>query len=126
MLFRSHRNRGHVTVINFWATWCVPCKAEIPMFNQFDRDYKARGLEVVGIALDEEGAAKVRPFVKDNPMSYTVAIGDKQTAAAFNVDDSQLPVTLIADKQGRIRYRHLGLPKSKDEFESKITELLNE
>jgi thioredoxin:protein disulfide reductase len=118
--------RGHVTVINFWATWCVPCKAEIPMFNQFVKDYKARGLEIIGIALDEEGAAKVRPFVKDNPMSYTVAIGDKQTAAAFNVDDSQLPVTLIADKQGRIRYRHLGLPKSKDEFESKIAELLNE
>jgi thiol:disulfide interchange protein DsbD len=118
--------RGKVTVINFWATWCVPCKAEIPMFNQFIKDYKARGLEIVGISLDEEGAAKVKPFVKDNPMSYTVAIGDKQTAAAFNVDDSQLPVTLIADKQGRIRYRHLGLPKSKDEFESKITELLNE
>ena len=118
--------RGKVTVINFWATWCVPCKAEIPMFNQFAKDYKARGLEIVGISLDEEGASKVRPFVKTNPMSYTVALGDKQTAAAFNVDDSQLPVTLIADKQGRIRYRHLGLPKSKDEFESKITELLNE
>ncbi|HJQ26704.1 MAG TPA: cytochrome c biogenesis protein CcdA [Blastocatellia bacterium] len=118
--------RGKVTVINFWATWCVPCKAEIPMFNQFVKDYQARGLEIVGISLDEEGAPKVRPFVKANAMSYTVALGDKQTAAAFNVDDSQLPVTLIADKQGRIRYRHLGLPKSKDEFESKITELLNE
>lgn len=118
--------RGKVTVINFWATWCVPCRAEIPMFNQFIKDYKARGLEVVGIALDEEGAPKVKPFVKDNAMNYTIAIGDKQTAAAFKVDDNQLPVTLIADKQGRIRYRHLGLPKSKDEFEAKITELLNE
>jgi len=118
--------RGKVTVINFWATWCVPCKAEIPMFNQFIKDYKARGLEIVGISLDEEGAPKVKPFVKDNPMNYTIAVGDKQTAAAFKVDDNQLPVTLIADKQGRIRYRHIGLPKSKDEFESKITELLNE
>jgi thioredoxin:protein disulfide reductase len=118
--------RGKVTVINFWATWCVPCRAEIPMFNQFTKDYKARGLEVVGISLDEEGVTKVKPFVKENAMNYTVGIGDKQTAAAFNVDDSQLPVTLIADKQGRIRYRHVGLPKSKDEFEAKITELLNE
>lgn len=118
--------RGKVTVINFWATWCVPCKAEIPMFNQFIKDYKARGLEIVGISLDEEGAPKVKPFVKDNPMNYTIAVGDKQTAAAFKVDDNQLPVTLIADKQGRIRYRHVGLPKSKDEFESKIAELLNE
>jgi thiol:disulfide interchange protein DsbD len=118
--------RGKVTVINFWATWCVPCRAEIPMFNQFIKDYKARGLEIVGISLDEEGAPKVKPFVKENPMNYTIAVGDKQTAAAFNVDDGQLPVTLIADKQGRIRYRHIGLPKSKDEFEAKITELLNE
>jgi thioredoxin:protein disulfide reductase len=118
--------RGKVTVINFWATWCIPCKAEIPMFNQFIKDYKARGLEIVGISLDEEGQPKVKPFVKENPMNYTIAVGDKQTAAAFNVDDAQLPVTLIADKQGRIRYRHVGLPKSKDEFESKITELLNE
>jgi thioredoxin:protein disulfide reductase len=118
--------RGKVTVINFWATWCVPCKAEIPMFNQFIKDYKARGLEVIGIALDEEGAAKVKPFVKQNAMSYTIALGDRQTASAFDVDDSQLPVTLIADKQGRVRYRHIGLPKSKDEFEAKITELLNE
>jgi peroxiredoxin len=96
------------------------------MFNQFIKDYKARGLEIVGISLDEEGVPKVKPFVKENPMNYTIAVGDKQTAAAFNVDDAQLPVTLIADKQGRIRYRHVGLPKSKDEFESKITELLNE
>lgn len=118
--------RGKVTLINFWATWCVPCKAEIPMFNQLIKDHKARGLEVVGISLDEEGPAKVKPFVKENAMNYTVGVGDKQTAAAFNVSDEQLPVTLIADKQGRIRYRHIGLPKSKDEFESKITELLNE
>jgi thiol:disulfide interchange protein DsbD len=118
--------RGKVTVINFWATWCVPCRAEIPMFNQFIKDYQARGLEIVGISLDEEGTPKVKPFVKENPMNYTIAVGDKQTAAAFDVDDAQLPVTLIADKQGRIRYRHVGLPKSKDEFESKITELLNE
>ncbi|HKP12916.1 MAG TPA: cytochrome c biogenesis protein CcdA, partial [Blastocatellia bacterium] len=118
--------RGKVTLINFWATWCVPCKAEIPMFNQFIKDHRARGLEIVGISLDEEGLPKVKPFVKENAMSYTVGVGDGQTAAAFGVNPDQLPVTLIADKQGRIRYRHVGLPKSKDEFESKINELLNE
>jgi thiol:disulfide interchange protein DsbD len=118
--------RGKVTLINFWATWCIPCKAEIPMFNQFIKDHQARGLEIVGISLDEEGLLRVKPFVKENGMNYTVGVGDKQMAAAFNVSDEQLPVTLIADKQGRIRYRHVGLPKSKDEFEAKINELLNE
>ena len=122
----SEALRGKVTLINFWATWCIPCRAEIPMFNQFLKEYRAGGLEIVGIALDEEGVAKVKPFVKENSMAYTIAIGDKQTAAAFNVDDSQLPVTLIADKQGRIRYRRLGRPESKDEFESRISELLKE
>ena len=118
--------RGKVTLINFWATWCIPCRAEIPMFNQFIKDHQSRGLEIVGISLDEEGLPKVKPFVKENGMNYTVGVGDKQMAAAFNVSDEQLPVTLIADKQGRIRYRHVGLPNSKDEFESKINELLNE
>src|SRR6185503_4915864 len=62
--------RGKVALINFWATWCVPCKAEIPYFNQFEKDYNSRGLEILGISLDEEGAAKVKPFLKDNPMNY--------------------------------------------------------
>lgn len=117
--------RGKVAVINFWATWCVPCKAEIPLFNQFDRDYKARGLAIIGIALDEEGAAKVKPFLKENPMNYAVAVGDKRTASAFSVDDTKLPITLIVDRQGRVRFRHVGIEK-KEVFETEISQLLNE
>ena len=117
--------RGKVALINFWATWCVPCKAEIPMFNLFDKDYKERGLEIVGVSLDEEGAAKVKPFLKENPMNYRVAVGDQKTSAAFKIDDSMLPVTLLIDKQGRVRFKHVGLAK-KEEFESEINLLLNE
>ena len=117
--------RGKVALINFWATWCVPCKAEIPIFNQFYKDYQSRGLEVLGISLDEEGAAKVKPFLRENPMSYAVAVGDQETSAAFKIDDSKLPVTLLVDKQGRIRFKHIGLAK-KEEFEAEITQLLNE
>ncbi len=117
--------RGKVTLINFWATWCVPCKAEIPWFNQFDKAYKSRGLEIIGVSLDEEGAAKVRPFVKDNPMNYRVALGDKPVSDAFKVDGEKLPVTLLVDKQGRIRFTHVGIAK-KEEFEAEINQLLNE
>ncbi len=117
--------RGKVTLINFWATWCVPCKAEIPWFNQFDKDYKSRGLEIIGVSLDEEGAAKVRPFLKDNPMNYRVALGDKPVSDAFKVDGEKLPVTLLIDKLGHIRFTHVGIAK-KEEFEAEINQLLNE
>ena len=90
--------RGKVTLINFWATWCIPCKAEIPWFNQFEKDYKSRGLEVVG---------------------------DKAVSNAFKVDGEKLPVTLLVDKQGRIRFTHVGIAK-KEEFEAEINQLLNE
>ena len=117
--------RGKVALVDFWATWCVPCLSEIPMFNQLKKDYQPRGVEVIAISLDEEGAAKVKPFLKAHPMDYTQIIGDRSTAAAFNVDDSTLPVTLLIDKQGRIRFRHVGITK-KDVFETEISQLLNE
>jgi len=117
--------RGRVVLVDFWATWCVPCLSEIPMFNQLKKDYQPRGVEVIAISLDEEGAAKVKPFLKAHPMDYTQVIGDQNTAAAFNIPDSSLPVTLLIDKQGRVRFRHVGITK-KDTFETEINQLLNE
>jgi thioredoxin:protein disulfide reductase len=117
--------RGKVVVVDFWATWCVPCLSEIPMFNQLKKDYQPRGVEVIAIATDEEGAAKVKPFVKAHPMDYTQVIADKTTAGAFSVDDSSLPVALLIDKQGRIRFRHIGITK-KDVFETELSKLLSE
>ena len=117
--------RGKVVLVDFWATWCVPCLSEIPMFNQLKKAYEPRGVEVIAISTDEEGAVKVKPFLKAHPMDYTQVIGDKSTAGAFNVDDSLLPVTLLIDKQGRIRFRHVGITK-KDVFEAEINQLLNE
>lgn len=117
--------RGKVVVVDFWATWCVPCLSEIPMFNQLKKEYQPRGVEVVAISLDEEGAAKVKPFLTAHPMDYTQVIGDQSTAASFRVDDSSLPVTLLIDKQGRIRFRHLGIVK-KEVLETEINQLLNE
>jgi thiol:disulfide interchange protein DsbD len=117
--------RGKVAVVDFWATWCVPCLSEIPMFNQLKEDYQSKGVEVIAISLDEEGASKVKPFLKAHPMDYTQIIGDQNTAKDFNVDDSTLPVTLLIDKQRRIRFRHIGITK-KDVLEAEINQLLNE
>lgn len=117
--------RGKVALVDFWATWCVPCLSEIPMFNQLKKDYQPRGVEVIAISLDEEGAAKVKPFLKAHPMDYTQVIGDQSTAPAFKVDDSTLPVTILIDKQGRIRFRHVGIT-TKDVLEAEINQLVNE
>ena len=117
--------RGKVLLVDFWATWCVPCLSEIPMFNQLKKDYQSRGVEIIAISLDEEGAAKVKPFVKAHPMDYTQVVGDQGTAAAFKVDDSTLPVTLLIDKQGRMRFRHVGITQ-KDVLEGEIAQLMNE
>ena len=117
--------RGKVVIVDFWATWCVPCLSEIPMFNQLKKQYQPRGVEVIAISLDEEGASKVKPFLKAHPMDYTQVIGDEPTARAFNVSVDTLPVTLLIDKQGRIRFRHVGITK-KDLLEAETNQLLGE
>jgi thiol:disulfide interchange protein DsbD len=117
--------QGKVVLIDFWATWCVPCISEIPMFNQFDKEYRSKGLEIVAVSLDVEGAAKVKPFLKKYPMSYTQAVGDKEFAGKFSVEDSSLPVAFLIDKQGRIRFKHVGITK-KEVFEAEIKQLLGE
>jgi thiol:disulfide interchange protein len=117
--------KGKVLLIDFWATWCLPCISEIPSFNQLDNDYKARGFEVIAVSLDEEGAAKVTPFLKQHPMNYTQTIGDQKIAGQLGVGESSLPVALLVDKQGRIRFRHVGRTE-KTVFEAEIKQLLNE
>jgi thiol:disulfide interchange protein DsbD len=117
--------RGKVVLLDFWATWCVPCISEIPMFNQLNKDYEGKGFELIAVSLDEEGAEKVRPFLKRYPMNYTQVIGDASVAEKFAVQDSSLPVALLIDKQGRIRSRHVGITK-REVFEAEIKQLLSE
>ena len=90
---------GKVVVVNFWATWCVPCVQEIPGFNKLQREFAAKGVEVVGVAMDEEGKDKVEPFLKKHPMEYPVALGSEQISSRYGLD--QLPVTLVFDRSGK-------------------------
>jgi thiol:disulfide interchange protein DsbD len=117
--------RGKVVIVDFWATWCLPCISEIPMFNDLNKQYKASGLELIAVSLDDEGARIVKPFLKEHPMNYVQAIKDQTTAELFKVDESALPVALIVDKQGRIRFRHVGKTE-KEVFETEIKQLLAE
>jgi len=90
---------GKVVVVNFWATWCVPCIQEIPSFNKLNRDLAAKGVVVVGVSMDDEGAARVAPFLKKHPMDYTVALGSDVLSKQFGLDS--LPVTVVFDRNGK-------------------------
>ncbi len=114
--------KGKVVLLDFWATWCGPCKIEIPWFIEFQRQYKDRGFSVIGVSMDEGGWEVVRPFVDEMKMNYPVLIGSDEAASAFGGVDV-LPTTFIIDKQGRIAATHMGLT-SKSEFEETIKSLL--
>jgi thiol:disulfide interchange protein len=104
--------KGKVVVLNYWATWCVPCRSEIPEFNKMQDELGAKGVEVVGISMDEDGAEAVRPYLQKNPMKYTVGLGSGPM--------DQLPVTLILDRNGNMVKRFDGLAKP-DEIRTAVT-----
>ena len=103
---------GKVVVVNFWATYCVPCIKEIPMFNKLNHDYAAKGVAVLGIGMDEEGAAKVKPFLVRHPMDYTVAVGKDAFNQTYKLD--ALPVTLVFDRTGKQVQRFEGFTPEAD------------
>jgi thiol:disulfide interchange protein DsbD len=90
---------GKVVVVNFWATWCVPCIQEIPGFNKLSQQLGGKGVVVLGVSMDEEGAERVRPFLKKHPMDYLVALGSEAVSKQYGLDE--LPVTLVFDRSGK-------------------------
>lgn len=110
--------KGKTVVVNFWATWCGPCRAEIPGFMEVYEKYKSKGLEIVGISLDEGGWSDVGPFVKQLNIPYPVVLGNSKVAEQYGNIDA-IPTTFIVDKDGHIVSRHIGYMK-KEDFETTI------
>lgn len=94
--------RGQVVVLNFWATWCAPCREEIPAFVRLQDDYRSRGVAFVGVSLDEEGAAVVRPFAEAFGINYPIAFDDGAVARQYE-GSAGLPTTYFITREGRIR-----------------------
>lgn len=99
--------RGKPTVINFFATWCPPCREEIPGFVAVYDKYRERGLEVVGISLDADTRGNLPGFIMSNRIGYRVLIGDTATVQAF-AWGSAIPATFFVGKDGEIRNVHVG------------------
>ena len=114
--------KGKVVLLNFWATWCGPCKIEIPWFIEFNKTYKDRGFAVLGVSLDDDGWKSVRPYLAEKKIDYTVVLGNDQVSKSYGDVDS-LPTTFIIDRDGRIAFVHMGLV-GKDTYEKEIRRLL--
>jgi len=114
--------KGKVVLLNFWATWCAPCRAEMPDLVKWQREYKSKGLQVIGVTYPPEELAEVREFIKSINVNYPVALGDEQTKAMFDEGET-LPVTVVIDKKGTIRevIKAIIFP---EEFEQKVKPLL--
>lgn len=115
--------RGKVVLINFWATWCPPCRAEIPDLVRLQREYRSRGLRIIGVTYPPQQRREVRRFMRQAKVNYPVGLGTKQTKLRFSQSET-LPITIVISKDGRIRdiIEGILLP---DEFEQKIKPMLN-
>jgi cytochrome c-type biogenesis protein len=119
---RLNELKGRVVLLNFWATWCIPCRSEIPSLSAMNKDLEARGLSVVGVSYDDT-ADLVQEFQKDIPQSYQIVLGGRDVGSQLPA--SPLPTTYIIDRQGRIRDKLIG-ERTREAFEAVIKPLLDE
>ncbi|MEJ7606580.1 MAG: TlpA disulfide reductase family protein [Bryobacteraceae bacterium] len=115
--------RGKVVLLNFWATWCGPCKIEIPWFIDFEQRYKDRGFAVLGVSMDEEGWELVKPYITQSKINYRILLGNETLGQLYGGVDS-LPTTFLIDSSGKIVATHVGLV-SKGTYEDEIRKLLD-
>jgi thiol-disulfide isomerase/thioredoxin len=123
--------KGKVVIVNFWATWCEPCRVEIPWMIGFQQKYADKGLTILGVAMDDEGKSVVAPYVQRTQfdvnghsmtMNYPMVIGNDDIAAKFG-GLLGFPTTIVISRDGKVQKRFIGLA-DEDELEKQIKSLL--
>jgi len=114
--------KGKVVILDFWATWCGPCRMEIPEFVKLQDKYRDKGLAIVGLSLDSDGESAVRPFATKHDINYTMLLATDDTARLYG-GVVGIPTTFILDRQGRIVKKFIGVMPS-ETFEQAIQPLL--
>jgi peroxiredoxin len=115
--------RGKVVLLDFWATWCVPCREETPHFVELQRKYGDRGLQIIGVSMDDS-PDPVRPFVQQFHVNYPVVMGTADVGSAYG-GVLGLPIAFLIDRQGRIQAKRMGATDA-SVFEKDIASLLLE
>lgn len=110
--------KGRAVLLNFWATWCAPCKIEMPWFEQFRQQYKDQGFEILGVAEDDAGKDEIEKSVKKIGVTYPILLADGKVAPKYGGVD-YLPMSFFIDKNGVVVEETAGLA-SKDEIEANI------
>lgn len=118
----SNQHSGEVLLINFWATWCGPCREEIPSLIKLRNEHRKEGFEVIGISMDEGGRAMISMFSEKFAISYPIAMGTPKVARSFG-GIIGIPQSFLVDRQGKIVKSYAGLVDH-DVFEKDITSLL--
>lgn len=118
--------KGKVVVLNFWATWCAPCRVEMPGMEMAYQKYKARGFEILAISTDSQGMVVTKPFVEANDLTFPILHdSDYQVGAAYGV--RTLPMSYVLDRDGVIRHRIFGARDwNSPEADKLIQQLLTE
>lgn len=113
-------NKSGVLIVDFWATWCPPCRMEIPGFINLYKKYKDKGLEIIAVSIDRGGIPVVQPFVAKSGINYPVFLGNDEISTVYQIQG--IPTTLIV-KNGETKSRHEGYVPEAD-FEKEILALL--
>jgi thiol-disulfide isomerase/thioredoxin len=114
--------KGKVVLLNFWATWCAPCRAEMPDLVKWQLEHRKRGLQIIGVTYPPAEPAEVRKFTKSIKVNYPIVMGDEKTKAKFDTGET-LPITVVIDRKGIVREVIQGIVFP-EEFEQKVKPLL--
>jgi cytochrome c biogenesis protein CcmG/thiol:disulfide interchange protein DsbE len=114
--------KGKVVIVDFWATWCPPCRAEIPDFVALQKQYGAKGLQIVGVSVDKGGTDGVVKFMKENHINYPILMSDPSAEAAYG-GIRAIPTTFLIDRKGNMVHKFIG-GTEKAAFEKEIKAVL--
>ncbi|WP_317929991.1 TlpA disulfide reductase family protein [Halioxenophilus sp. WMMB6] len=123
--FRLAEHRGEVLFINFWASWCGPCRQEMPILDELHQRYEGAGFKVIGITIDED-TSEADALLKKIPVSFPVLYdAQSQVSRLFDVD--AMPTSVLIDRSGKMRFLHRGYkPGFEDDYRAQIRELIRE